>query len=62
MYGQGIFTLNNVRIKDGKLMLDCVDTAEVDGIRTVFMDAKEAQKLVNDIWFTVEDYRDNYLA
>ena len=31
MYGQGIFTIDNVRIKNGKLMFDCVHTAEVDG-------------------------------
>ena len=57
MFGQGIFTIDNVRIKNGKLMLDCVDTAEVDGdnTRTIFMDAEEAQALVNEIYWTAQD-------
>ena len=59
MYGQGIFTLNNVRIKNGKLMLDCVDTTEVDVTRTIFMDAKEAQSLVDEIWHTATDYQND---
>jgi len=59
MYGQGIFTIDNVRIKNGKLMFDCVDTAEVDGdnTRTIFMDAEEAQALVNEIYWTAQDYQ-----
>ncbi len=57
MFGQGIFTIDNVRIKNGKLMLDCVDTAEVDGTRTIFMDAKEAQALVDEIYWTAQDYQ-----
>lgn len=61
MYGQGIFTIDNVRIKNGKLMFDCVDTAEVDGdnTRTIFMDAKEAQALVDEIWHTATDYQND---
>lgn len=59
MFGQGIFTIDNVRIKNGKLMFDCVDTAEVDGdnTRTIFMDAEEAQALVNEIYWTAQDYQ-----
>lgn len=59
MYGQGIFTIDNVRIKNGKLMFDCVDTDEVDGdnTRTIFMDAEEAQALVNEIYWTAQDYQ-----
>ena len=59
MYGQGIFTIDNVRIKNGKLMFDCVDTAEADGdnTRTIFMDAEEAQALVNEIYWTAQDYQ-----
>ena len=61
MYGQGIFTIDNVRIKNGKLMFDCVDTAEVDGdnTRTIFMDAEEAQALVNEIYWTAQDYQND---
>tara|TARA_Y100000996_G_scaffold348450_1_gene287023 strand:+ start:295 stop:498 length:204 start_codon:yes stop_codon:yes gene_type:complete len=57
MFGQGIFTIDNVRIKNGKLMLDCVDTTEVDGTRTIFMDAEEAQILVNEIYWIAQDYQ-----
>ena len=57
MFGQGIFAIDNVRIKNGKLMLDCVDTAEVDGTRTIFMDAEEAQILVNEIYWIAQDYQ-----
>ena len=59
MFGQGIFTIDNVRIKNGKLMLDCVDTTEVDVTRTIFMDAKEAQSLVDEIWHTARDYQND---
>ena len=59
MFGQGIFTIDNVRIKNGKLMLDCVDTTEVDVTRTIFMDAKEAQSLVDEIWHTATDYQND---
>jgi hypothetical protein len=59
MFGQGIFAIDNVRIKNGKLMLDCVDTAEVDGTRTIFMDAKEAQTLVDEIWHAATDYQND---
>ncbi len=59
MFGQGIFTIDNVRIKNGKLMLDCVDTTEVDVTRTIFMDAKEAQSLVDKIWHTATDYQND---
>ena len=57
MFGQGIFTIDNVRIKNGKLMLDCVDTTEVDVTRTIFMDAEEAQILVNEIYWIAQDYQ-----
>lgn len=57
MFGQGIFAIDNVRIENGKLMFDCVDTAEVGGTRTIFMDAKEAQALVDKIWHTATDYQ-----
>ena len=59
MFGQGIFTIDIVRIKNGKLMLDCVDTTEVDVTRTIFMDAKEAQSLVDEIWHTATDYQND---
>ena len=40
-------------------MLDCVDTTEVDVTRTIFMDAKEAQSLVDEIWHTATDYQND---
>ena len=62
MYGDGIFALNNIRIKGNKLMIDCVDNAEVESTRTVFMDAKVAQKLVDEIWHEATGYQNSLRA
>jgi hypothetical protein len=57
MFGQGIFAIDNVRIENGKLMLDCVDRDKIEGTRTISMTATEAQALVDEIWHTATDYQ-----
>ena len=58
MYGRGRYYLDNVRIEDGELMIDCTRTdADHFGVRTIKMGPKEAQSLVDEIWRTAEDYQ-----
>ena len=56
MYGRGLYSLDNIRIEDGELMIDCVYGND-GGVRTIKMGPKEAQSLVDEIWRTAEDYQ-----
>jgi len=56
MYGDGVFFIKNVDIHENKLRLTMADVAD-GSHRYVFMKSADAQRLVNDIWFKVEDYQ-----
>jgi len=56
MYGRGHHSLDNIRIENGELMIDCVP-AYTYGVRTIRMTPQEAQSLVDDIWHTADKYR-----
>tara|TARA_B100000424_G_scaffold269826_1_gene267659 strand:+ start:417 stop:617 length:201 start_codon:yes stop_codon:yes gene_type:complete len=56
MYGRGLYSLDNIRIENGELMIDCVYGNE-GGVRTIKMGPQEAQRLVDEIWHTAENYR-----
>ena len=56
MYGRGLYSLDNIRIENGELMIDCVYGNE-GGVRTIRMDPQEAQSLVDEIWHTADKYR-----
>lgn len=56
MYGRGLYSLDNIRIENGELMIDCVYGND-GGVRTIKMGPKEAQSLVDEIWRTAEDYQ-----
>tara|TARA_Y100000296_G_scaffold87176_1_gene130336 strand:- start:1758 stop:1949 length:192 start_codon:yes stop_codon:yes gene_type:complete len=55
MYGEGIFYIKNIDIWKNKLRLTVADSFGED--QFIFMGPDDAQKLVNDIWFKVEDYQ-----
>ena len=56
MYGRGLYSLDNIRIEDGELMIDCVYGND-GGVRTIKMGPNEAQSLVDEIWRTADDYQ-----
>ena len=56
MYGRGLYSLDNIRIENGELMIDCVYGNE-GGVRTIILDPKEAQSLVDEIYWTAQDYQ-----
>ena len=56
MYGRGLYSLDNIRIEKGELMIDCVYGNE-GGVRTIILDPEEAQALVNEIYWTAQDYQ-----
>ena len=56
MYGDGVFFIKDVDIHENKLRLTMADVAD-GSHRYIFMKAPDAQRLVNDIWFKVEDYQ-----
>ena len=56
MYGRGLYSLDNIRIENGELMIDCVYGNE-GGVRTIRMGPKEAQSLVDEIWQAATDYQ-----
>ena len=56
MYGDGVFFIKDVDIWKNKLRLTIADVAD-GSYRYVFMKSEDAQRLVNDIWFKVEDYQ-----
>jgi len=56
MYGDGIFHIKNVDIWKDKLRLTVSDFSDGEE-QFIYMGPSDAQKLVNDIWFKVEDYQ-----
>ncbi len=56
MYGDGVFFIKDVDIWKNKLRLTIADVAD-GSHRYVFMNSEDAQRLVNDIWFKVEDHQ-----
>ena len=56
MYGDGVFFIKDVDIWKNKLRLTIADVAD-GSYRYVFMKSEDAQRLVNDIWFKVEDHQ-----
>jgi len=55
-YGEGLYTISEVDIWKNKLRIKVVDNVN-EKEQWIFMGPKEAQSLVNDIWFKVEDYK-----
>ena len=55
MYGEGMFYIKDIDIWKNKLRL--IVSSESEGDQFIFMNPAQAQKLVNKIWFTVEDYQ-----
>ena len=56
MYGDGLFYIKKVDIWKDKLRLTMADITK-GADHYIVMGPKEAQALVNDIWFKVEDYQ-----
>ena len=56
MYGDGLFYIKKVDIWKDKLRLTMADITKGSD-HYIVMGPKEAQALVNDIWFKVEDYQ-----
>ena len=55
MYGEGMFYIKDIDIWKNKLRLTVANEFEKD--RFIFMKTTQAQELVNEIWSTVEKYR-----
>ena len=55
-YGEGLYNISEVDIWKDKLRIKVVDLVN-EKEQWIFMGPKEAQSLVNDIWFKVEDYK-----
>ena len=55
MYGEGMFYIKDIDIWKNKLRLIVANEFEKD--RFIFMKTTQAQELVNEIWSTVEKYR-----
>ena len=55
-YGEGLYNISEVDIWKDKLRIKVIDRVN-EKEQWIFMGPKEAQSLVNDIWFKVEDYK-----
>ena len=55
-YGEGMYYISKVDIWKDKLRLVVKDST-TRGMRLIVMEPKDAQEVVNDIWFTVQDYQ-----